>query len=277
MTNYLGKAIEEQITQCINLLNDVLRQDLLGIYLYGSAIVGGLQKYSDIDIFVVSNRSTTHEEKAKLIANILQISGIYQKSLKPPIEMTIVVKSEINPWRYPPKFDFQYGDWLRKEFEDGNIEPWSTKEMPDLAVLVTQVLLANKVLLGQTPDQLLCKVPYKDFLAATNNALSSLMADLHQDTRNVLLTYARIWSTIETDSIRSKPDAATWAITRLPDEYKPVMQRAYTICIGKENESWGDIKTIIQPCADYMVDKINTIISLLESSDQTNKSIKLAE
>lgn len=277
MTGYKDNEIQEQISQCLNLLKNVLGKDLLGVYLYGSLIVGGLQKYSDIDIFVVSGRPTTYEERAKLVANLLQISGIYAKSAKPPIEMIIVVKSEINPWHYPPRFDFLYGDWLRTEFENGNIEPWPTKEMPDLALLITQLLLANKILLGPSPDQLFCKVPYRDFLAATNNALGTLMTELHRDTRNVLLTYARIWSTVETNAIRSKPDAATWAINYLPEEYKLVMKRAYAICIGEDNEYWDDIKILIQPCADYMVRKINKIISLGESSDHTDKSIKLAK
>ena len=60
--------------------------------------------------------------------------------------MTIVIKSEIKPWRYPPHFDFQYGEWLREKFENGNIDPWPTKEMPDLALLITQVLLASQTL-----------------------------------------------------------------------------------------------------------------------------------
>lgn len=277
MTGYPNSEIKKQITQCVSLLKKVLGQDLLGVYLYGSLIVGGLQKYSDIDMFVVSNRSTTYEEKAKLVANILQISGIYQKSSKPPIEMMIVVQSEINPWHYPPKFDFQYGDWLRAEFESGNIEPWPTKEMPDLALLITQILLANRILLGPCPDQLLCSIPYSDFLTATKKALGTLMADLRSDTRNVLLTYARIWSTLETDAIRSKPDAAVWAINRLPEEYKAVMRRACAICIGEENEYWDDIQILIQPCTHYMVNYINEVISLRERSDCVNKSIKLAK
>ena len=276
MTDYHAIEIEEQISQCLSLLNDVLGQDLLGVYLYGSLIVGGLQKYSDIDIFVVTDRPTTHEERAKLVANILQISGVYQNSSKPPIEMTIVVKSEINPWHYPPKFDFQYGDWLRTEFEGGNIEPWPTNEMPDLAVLITQLLLANKILLGPSLDQLLCKIPYRDFLAATKAALEPLMSELHSDTRNVLLTYARIWKTVKTDAISTKPDAAAWAIDYLPEEYQSVMRRACAICIGAEKEYWDDVKTLIQPCADYMVREINKSISSCESSD-TLKSIKLAE
>jgi predicted nucleotidyltransferase len=277
MTIDQDNETKEQITQCLNLLKDVLGQDLLGVYLYGSAIIGGLQKYSDIDLFVVTDRSTTYEEKAKLEANLLQISGIYMKSSKLPIEMTVVDKSEINPWRYPPNFDFQYGDWLRKEFESGNIEPWSTKEMPDLALLITQILLASKTLLGPNPNQVLSKIPYRDFMIATTKALDGLMADLHSDTRNVLLTYARIWSTVETDTIRSKPAAADWVIDRLPENYRPVMNRAKAICIGEENEYWDDIKSLIQPCADFILSHINKQISSVELSDHANKSIKLAE
>lgn len=72
-----------------------------------------------------------------------------------------------------------------------------------------------------------------DVLVETMN---SLITDLHRDTRNVLLTLARIWSTIKTDAIRSKPDAAAWALDRLPEKYQPVMKRAKAICIGEENE-----------------------------------------
>lgn len=277
MTDYHDNEITQQITQCLALLKEVFGDGLLGVYLYGSAIVGGMQKFSDLDIFVVSNRATTRDEKAKLATSLLIISGVYQKSNKPPIEMTIVVKSEINPWRYPPTFDFQYGDWLRTEFENGNIEPWSTKEMPDLAVLITQVLLANKILLGPSADQLLCNIPYKDFLNATKNTLNCLAHELYSDTRNVLLTYARIWKTLATDTIDSKQGAAAWVIDRLPEDYKPVMRRARGSCVGEEIEHWDDVQGCIKPCADYVTHQIEEIISTVETSDLTQKSIKLAK
>ena len=67
MTIYQNNEAEKQVSECLNMLKDVLGKDLLGVYLYGSAVVGGLQKYSDIDLFVVIDRATTHEEKVKLI------------------------------------------------------------------------------------------------------------------------------------------------------------------------------------------------------------------
>ena len=253
----------------------ILGPDLLGVYLYGSSVVGGLQKYSDIDLFVVTNRETTAEEKTKLISNLLRVSGIYMKGSKLPIEITIVEKAAINPWQYPPHFDFQYGEWLRASFEMGIIEPWETHEMPDLAVLVTQVLLKSQTLLGLDPEQILAHVPYHDFMKAMVQDVHRLAMDLENDTRNVLLTYARIWSTLETDAIRSKPAAADWVMNHLPKTYQPVMKRAKSICMGLENEYWDDINVLIKPCADFMSDKINAQISLIHFEDP-NKSIKLA-
>jgi streptomycin 3"-adenylyltransferase len=272
----LDSNAKKQIHECLNLVKEVFGQDLLGMYVYGSSIVWGLQKYSDIDLFVVSNRATTREEKAKLATALLKISGIYMKSEKLPIEMTIVEKSEMNPWHYPPRFDFQYGDWLRKQFEHGNIEPWPAKEMPDLALLVTQILLASNTLMGANPDQLLCKVPYKDFMAAIIDALPNLMSDLDSDVRNVLLTFARTWSTVATDAIRSKPAAADWVINRLPEKYRPVMERAKAICKGEEKEHWDDIQGLIKPCADFMLSEANNKITEIMSSDDMHRSIKIS-
>ncbi|MFH1643812.1 MAG: aminoglycoside adenylyltransferase family protein [bacterium] len=272
----LDSNAKKQILKCLNLVKEIFGQDLLGIYIYGSSILGGLQKYSDIDLLVVSNRATTREEKAKLATALLKISGIYMKSKKLPVEMTIVEKSEINPWHYPPRFDFQYGDWLRKQFEHGNIEPWPSKEMPDLALLFTQILLASNTLFGADPDKLCCNVPYKDLMAAIIEALPNLMLDLDSDVRNVLLTLARIWSTVETDMIRSKSAAADWVINHLPEKYRPVMERAKAIYKGKEKEHWDDIQELIKPCADFMLSKANNKIAEIMLSDDPNRSIRIA-
>lgn len=247
----------KQIQDTLQLIQEVLGEDLLGMYLYGSAVIGGLQRYSDIDLFVVTNRETSRKEKETLVTSLLGISGIYMKEERRPIELTIVNHSEINPWRYPAKFDFQYGEWLRDAFENGNIEPWAAKEMPDLAILITQVLLGSQTLAGAKPEQLLSKIPNQDIIRAQMDSLPDLISEVDTDTRNVLLTLARIWSTVETDTIRSKPDAADWAIERLDKKYRPVIRRAKDICIGNQEEHWEDLQEWIRPCVDDITHKIN--------------------
>ncbi|MFO2743702.1 aminoglycoside adenylyltransferase family protein [Legionella pneumophila serogroup 1] len=267
--------MKQQLEDSLELLKMILGPDLLGVYLYGSSLVGGLQKYSDVDLFVVTNRVTTSEEKNRLISNLLKISGIYMKSIKRPIEMTIAEKTMVNPWHYPPNFDFQYGEWLRESFEKGGIAPCSSSEMSDLAIIVTQVLLKSKTLYGSEPEQLLAPVPYHDFMKAMLGDLDRLVDDLEDDTRNVLLTIARIWCTLETDAISSKPSAADWVMQHLPEAYQPVIMRAKSICIGAENEHWDDIKKLIKPCVDFMIDKIKAQISLVDFNEP-HKKITLA-
>lgn len=251
-----NKPAQIQIELCLNSLHKILDKSLLGVYLYGSAIVGGLQRYSDLDIFVILNRPTSDSEKERLIQELLNISGIYMKDSKPPIEMTIVNHSDINPWHYPPRFDFQYGEWLRTEFESGIIEPWDNKERPDLAILITQIHSGNQTLFGEDPQSLLPIIPENDFIRAMVEDLDRLVSELDSDTRNVLLTLARRWYDIVTKKMSSKLEAANWVIERLPVEFQPVMQRAKAIYLGLEDEHWEDLKSQIYPCAEWMLGQI---------------------
>lgn len=273
----LDDQTQRQIAQSLQLLKDVFAQDLLGFYLYGSAVAGGLQKYSDIDLFAVTDRPSTQAEKARMARAMLDISGVFLKSAKKPVELTIVVLSEVKPWRYPPTFDFQYGDWLREQFEAGEMEPWPSKEMPDLALLITQIFLASKTIFGAEPQKLLDRVPYLNFVAASTDELHGLLSDLDRDTRNVLLTLARIWSSLETDAIRSKPAAAAWAIEKLPPQYRPVIIRARAECLGEEVQDWDAVQALIRPCADFMIGKIERRSAFLKAEDTTQRSIHRAQ
>ncbi len=81
----------------------------------------------------------------------------------------------------------------------GEIEP-PNHEMPDLALIITQVLLKSQTLFGEPPKKVLAPVPYADFIKAMLQDFDRLAADIKDDTRNVLLTLARIWCTLETNT-----------------------------------------------------------------------------
>ena len=167
-----------------------------------------------------------------------------------------MVESELKPWRYPPSFDFQYGDWLRAEFERGDLEPWPTKVNPDLAALLTMVLLADAPVLGPPPAAVLDPVPHDDLVRAIVGDIDSLLGDLDDDTRNVILTLARIWSTVATGVIRSKDAAADWVLKRLPDAHRAPLARARAIYVGEEDERWDDLRALIRPDVDHIVARI---------------------
>lgn len=186
-----------------------------------------------------------------------------------------MAESQINSWQYLPSFDFQYGEWMRSSFENGEI-PWLTYELRDLTIIITQVLLKSEALYGPEPRKLLPPIPYGDFIKAMLHDLDRLFIDLYTDTRNVLLTLARIWSSLATNKIRSKQEAADWVVNHLPQNYQIAIKRAKNIYMGLENKHWNDLAELLKPCAKFMLNEINKLALLIDFYDQS-KLIGLAK
>ncbi len=231
----------------------MLGADAVGAYVFGSAVLGGLKPHSDLDVLAVAARPSTREERQRLVDRLLAISG---QDGRRRLELTIVVESDVRPWRYPPSFDFQYGDWLRQEFERGDLEPWPSKQSPDLATLLTMVLLADRPLLGPPPAAILDPVPREDLVRAMADGLDTLLLDVDTDTANVVLTLARIWTTLATGEIRSKDAAADWVLGRLSEKHRPVLARARAIYLGDEDDRWEDLGPQVRGLADHVAGEI---------------------
>jgi len=232
---------QEQLRRVRDLARGELGDDLLGLALYGSAVTSGLRPSSDLDLFAVTARPTGDAAKRRLIDGLLPISG--SRATAGParsIELTMVVQSAVRPWRYPPAMDFQYGDWLRGDFERGDLRPGHDPN-PDLAILLTAVLQASRPLDGQPIDELLDPVPREDLVRAMLDELPGLLEDLEGDTRNVVLTLARIWTTLETGELRSKDRAADWALVRLPPHHQHVLAMAKSAYLDEAAEAWNEI------------------------------------
>jgi predicted nucleotidyltransferase len=230
----------DQVAAVLALL-DRVPGSLIGFYLYGSSVDGGLRSDSDLDLFGVIDRRLDRDERRTLVDRLLPLSG---RDTRPadwrPIDLTLVVRGEVVPWRYPPRFDFQFGEWLRPDFLAGDLEPWPAAN-PDVAVLIAMVLGRSETLVGPPPRDLLARVPRADLLRAMTDELESLLGDVDTDTRNVLLTLARMWMTASTGEVQSKDLAATWAAERLSEERRPLLLRARSGYLGEIEDRWDDL------------------------------------
>ena len=251
-----------QLDAIVALVRRVLGDDALGAYLHGSAVLGRLRPRSDTDVLVVSRRPMTAGERRALVDGILDLSG-RRARLGPdrPIELVIVVQADVRPWRYPPRCEFLYGEWLRDDVERGHL-PGPAAEAPDLAPLITMVLLGNRPLFGPPPADVLAPVPPDDLVQAVVAGIPGLLEDLEPDTANVVLTLARIWSTVATGAIRAKDAAADWALTRLPDEHRAVLARARLVYLGEEADRWDDLAARVRPHADFVVHEIARAVTV---------------
>ncbi|MEV6683532.1 aminoglycoside adenylyltransferase family protein [Streptomyces erythrochromogenes] len=254
----------DQLEQTVGLIHRVLGAELLGAYLHGSAVLGGLRPASDLDVLAVARQSLDQRKRRALVAGLLDVSGL--TTAVRPVELTVVVQSEVRPWRFPPTGDFLYGEWLRAELQES--PPPQPCPMPDLAIAITLVLAGNRPLAGPPPARLLHPVPHADLVRASVAGIPELLDNLADDTRNVLLTLARIWTTLATGTVRPKDAAADWALARLPSEHRPVLEHArdlYRACHYTE-ETWSaELKAQARPHVHEVLTRIALLLSIPSS------------
>jgi streptomycin 3"-adenylyltransferase len=125
-----------------------------------------------------------------------------------------------------------------------------------VAVLIGMVRLTGIPLVGPPPDEALDPVPRADLVRAMTAELHSLLADLESDTRNVLLTLVRMWSTIATREFRSKDAAASWALDQLPGEHRPLLELARAAYLGESDDDWRELLSDAKALAGNLADRI---------------------
>lgn len=248
----------DQIREIVQLVGDVLGPRVIGAYLHGSSVLGGLRPASDVDVLVVSRRRLDDQERRALLEGLFKLSG-FTAGVR-PVELTVVVQSEVRPWRFPPLADFLYGEWLRNEFKaSGPPQPQPT---PDLALLVTMVLAGDHPLIGPPPARVLDPIPRTDLVRASVAGIAGLLDDLDGDTRNVVLTFARIWTTLVTGQIKSKDAAADWALTHLRPQHRPVLEYAKELYLRRRysEDIWSDeLKAKVRSYIDEVLAQIDQL------------------
>jgi streptomycin 3"-adenylyltransferase len=230
-------AILSQAREVSAEIGRILGRQVIATYLYGSAVEGGLRPDSDLDILVLTTTSLDEATRGEVIGAALALSG---GSGKRPLELTVVALEDVVPWRYPPRLEMQYGEWLRAEALAG--DPLGPVTSADLAVLLTQVRGRSFPLSGPAADTVFDPVPTGDLRRAMVDSLPSLLPDLGGDERNVILTLARMWITTETGEIVPKDVAADRLLVRgTRSSSRRVLELARDAYRGDVVDDWAEL------------------------------------
>lgn len=225
-----------------------LGDSVVGVYHYGSAVLGGLRRSSDLDVLVVVDQPTSLDQRRRLLAEIMAVSG--SRGAR-PVEVTVVLQGMVMPWRRRQEREFQYGEWLRGDYEAG-VVPGPQLDN-DLAPLLASVLTASRALIGPPAQEVIDAVPREGLVTSMRDGVPSLLADLGTDTTNVLLTLARMWHTTNSGVIVSKDDAATWALDRPPMELRSPLEHARSVYLGEEHASFDQLPAPAVVTAEHIV------------------------
>ena len=251
--------IPDEAKQAQSVVKGVLGDSIIGIYLFGSAIVGGLKHYSDVDILVLVSNPPTFEQRKVLVAQLMRVSGaIGNPQAIRPLELTVLTVSDVVPWQFPPRAEFVYGEWLREEFDSGSV-PEAVHD-PDLAIVLKKVIENSLSLHGNNAAEVFESVPMTDIRQAIRDSLPNLLAEAAGDERNVVLTLSRMWLTAATGDIAPKDAAAEWACKQAPPRHGVLLKYAREGYLGVTEDRWGKqegfealisyMKNSIEECLD---------------------------
>ncbi|HET9456099.1 MAG TPA: aminoglycoside adenylyltransferase family protein [Candidatus Limnocylindrales bacterium] len=272
-TRVTDAVARSQLVDVAALLDEILADDALGIYLFGSAVSGGLRPASDLDVLVLTKRPTTAAERRILAERLIGLSGRRHPSpAARSLDVAIVVRSAIQPWHHPPPLDFQYGDWLRADFLAGDPRPWHSPN-PDLTTLLAMARSSAVPLAGPPITALVDAIPDHDLVAAVVEGIDALVAEADTDERNVVLTLARVWVTVVTGELVPKDVAADWAMPRLPAVHRPVLARARAIYAGEERERWDDLRAALRAHVAHVVGEIRQAAAAVEPARSCNEDL----
>jgi len=238
-----------QADRLVHGLRDLFGDDLVGVYLHGSEVLGGGGPHSDLDVIAISARRATPGERARLLELCRAVSQQPR-----PLEFDVVIASELRPWSHPAPYDFHFSELQKEGAGHGTNR--------DLASVVTMVLAGNTALHGPPPAQVFDAVPRADYHDAILKDTETVEEYLPWDTRNVILTLARVWAGVASESVHSKESAAAWTFERLPAEHRPVLERAVAIYRGEEDDRWDDLRPAIDAYAAYVLSEIRAKAAL---------------
>jgi streptomycin 3"-adenylyltransferase len=223
----LPAELTPQLSDALAVLEQHLGDSLEAVHVFGSALQGGLKPHSDLDLMVTVNRPLAPAVRLPLMRELLAASawpGTH--ATRRALEVTVLNRDDVLPWRYPARRELQFGEWLRADIEAGVVEPPVVDI--DLAVLLTTLRAHSVALKGPSAAELFHPVPLADLRRALAETLPMWNgpADWDGDQRNVVLTIARIWYTAATGAIVPKDVAAEWVAQRLPPVLAPLLQQA---------------------------------------------------
>jgi predicted nucleotidyltransferase len=221
-------SVNEHVDRLVEGFRDLLGDNLRGIYLHGSLALGCFNPAcSDIDALVVVEEPLDTDTKLLVADLLLRVSCAPY-----PVELHVLTQNQLDDWHHPSPFEVHYGELHREAFA---LDPLTALQAMastdrDLAPHVAIAREAGIALSGPSREEVFPEVPLADF----RDALGSDLA-WARDVRSALygvLSPCRAWATLESGTLHSKASGAAWALERLPEDLKPIVEAALASYTG---------------------------------------------
>ena len=233
----------------------IIGDNLVGIYLHGSAVMGCYNPdKSDLDFLVVLKESMMDDVKRTYMDMIV---GLNAQTPGKGIEMSIVKREVCDPFIYPTPFELHFSQMHIKwysENPDDYIRKMNGTDK-DLAAHFKVIKARGKCLFGLSIDEVFSEVPEQYYMDSLWNDIEEATEEITDNTMYLTLNLARVYAWVKEKKVLSKKEGGEWGLKNLPDKYHSLLQDALKEYKGMEPKYDMDIAL---DYANDMLTKIQT-------------------
>lgn len=213
-------------TDFVEKSKEILQDNLVGIYLHGSAVMGCYNPAkSDLDLIVVVKKSMSDADKKAYMNMVVDLNS--QGPAK-GIEMSVVKQSVCKPFAYPTPFELHFSithlDWYRND--PNNYVSKMKGEDKDLAAHFTIINHRGKCIYGASILDTFADVPTQDYIDSIWEDIANAKDEIADNPMYLTLNLTRVLAYLKDGVVLSKKDGGEWALSNIPQRYHSLVQNA---------------------------------------------------
>lgn len=214
------------INEFVNRSKDILKENLVGIYLHGSSVMGCFNpEKSDIDLIIVVDDKMSDATKKAYMDMVVKLNSYAPAK---GIEMSIVRKEVCNPFVYPTPFELHFSamhlKWYKDNPEDYILKMNGTDK--DLAAHFTIIGKRGKCLFGLPIEDVFAVVPKADYMDSIWNDIVEAPEEITENTMYLTLNLVRVLAFAKDGLVLSKKEGGDWGLKNVPEEYHSLIEDA---------------------------------------------------
>jgi predicted nucleotidyltransferase len=246
------------IDKFVHLFKDELRDNLSGIYLHGSLAMNCFNpKGSDIDFIVVVRDNLTRENERRIIQNVLDLHN--EMINERGIEFSVILESNLKPFRYPTPFELHYSDLHRERYlMDGSYKCGGAEDK-DLASQLMVAYNRGKCLYGKSLDTICEPIKSKYYIDSIYHDVESAIQEVNDCPVYVVLNLCRVLYYLKEGQVSSKKEGGEWAIKSLSQDYQLLITKCLDNYASESDELKLDNRQLLL-FATYMLEEIKQLI-----------------
>ena len=247
------------INEFVNRSKDILKENLVGIYLHGSLVMGCFNpEKSDIDLIIVVDDKMPDITKKAYMDMIVDLNSYAPAK---GIEMSIVRKEVCDPFVYPTPFELHFSamhlKWYKDNPEDYILKMNGTDK--DLAAHFTIIGKRGKCLFGLPIEDVFAVVPKADYMDSIWNDIVEAPEEITENTMYLALNLVRVLAFAKDGLVLSKKEGGDWGLKNVPEEYHSLIEDALSE-YGSSVVPQYDMELAVE-YAEYMIQSIKEMIS----------------